>query len=1817
MAKSLQLSLVGDDSSLSDALNEVRDAAGQAKQALEEVKDEVQSIDQHMQNAAQAGERLEGKLDEIASSGALASRGVDSFSKEARGATIQSNVLNQSSEQLSGGLKGVGASGYVAAEGLDQAEEQAEEARNAMLSAAGATNVLSGSSGSAVPIQQMLQQSLDETADEADDAAGSMLRASGAAEILSLQSSALSINLGPFTVALRNITTQVPLLVASVGNLTSALAALGGVVGGVGIGGLGVAIGGAVAEVERIAGPMATMEEKMQAMSAIGKEFMSMMREAIAPLVEAEGAGDTFISLLEEIATITNVVAKDMAESFENGGLGEAMEIISDSMMANIEEISAAFTEMVDTLGPTFARGFQSILQALPGFIAFITDVFEDITEITGQISGSLLPFAREVMELGRNIADGLIPVLGTFFNIMTEVASVLNEGGGEAVATAAKIFGLLVAVNRLAGIVGSVILPLTSLGGSLISIAQDAERFGQAFFLAGSRFTAFASDAVSGFGRLATAFTGFLPMVDQSEGAFNVLSERLADADGETRKLSQSLSLAAGTFDEMVQSSSLVDAAQERIATSTRSAKRALSGYTGPITKAADGMKGYGVAVGSALRPVNLFESATNRLADGIEATDSLVGGLATRFGELGSKVVTPERRIRTKVVPELGGPRKVNEKVTGLEALREKGRNIAGEIESGFPATRQRISDTLDRFGSGVERAAISSMEAIGDAGDRFGNVVTNSIEGARKRFGPSIKKFGTEIRDAGANINSARKSITGPLYNFANALNQGFMFATDHKLDAGFLDGFITTLNTKSNTLGGAWENLRDTLIKPREFQSRTEEGTFGPNVTVTGFQSLKRKVSVGYDESVQSAKEGAAKLRDSVIDPVTFQPRGDDGTFQASKTVTGVEALKKKISDTRSSVVSSTSAMANEGADNLADMTAEMSEETDRTHSTLSDKWGRIKDSISTKLAPETTQIDMRQAEVLGMDTDSIDTEPVTVRTRLQLLRAGISKRVSGFVDSIKSATPSVEEIKSSVYGAGEALGGAFKTAVADAWSGVKRFGGGLIDGAQKVVQFAGRIKEIGPSLQGMADSLRAANGDFLRLSTYIELARGGISSLTGRLGTLKTAIMGTSVSGYNLGSSLQSIRSSARSTVAVTELQTESADELKSALSSSAKQAGATDLQLRQLGNGIEEIAEDGVVAASTSDELAEQLREVGVSAKLADSSVDGLNDEYAETSWRAGVTAKANSVLSGSFATVGASLSSVLLPALGALVASLAVLVLVGGAVTAVLASIGKSGQSAEEITRKLKGMFMDLVDAVLPLFLESAEFVIELVRSITAVFGELVQAGQDVAVALGLMEEPAESGAEGFQGFIDTVDGFVQAINPVIDAIGEFIRYTAGHMIVAIRNTADAFVGFINTLHAPTFMAAIKEGAKGIANAIGGIEGVMKGVVNIVGAFISGLVKLTAILAIVGTIAGIAALGVGGFATALWSAIAGLVTISAPISGTAAAIGALIVAVVAILEYLGVFDVILGVIGATVGIVMDIIMGLVGVIVSAGKALYNFLQIGTIISWFSSAWDALSAGISKVTNALGVVFGVFKKVFGVIKQMASGIVSLLIEKAINGLITGVNKAVSVVKNLINSFINLITRIPIVQKLITGLQKGFNFVKNVIGDLISAIVAFPAHITDAFNAVVKHIEGFVNTFVDAVNKIIDGYNSIPGVDDIGKLDSVELTKTGEAAAEAQKEAKSAAEEAAPEDATVTEEDTKSGFQTGMDMKNRDNQQASGGGTPSGIEYYEGDVNNEFRQQISADPEDKSQISRVAKDAMAEANSFSRRQQGGQ
>lgn len=550
MARLLEAIIEGEDTGLKDALEDVRDAAGEAAGALERVEESVSNIRDDAAATANSLDSVADNLEETTGASATAAKGLEEAGDEATGLTIRTESLSIAADEASDELNELGAS-------------------------AGAE---SGAASAAAAANRALAGSLDEVEDEADEATSSMARTASMAELLSLESSALSINVGAFTIALRNLTTQVPLLVASLGNLSTAMVGLHGAVGAIGLGGFAAALGGAVAEMERLAGEAASMQRKMQAMQAIGEEFLSMLREGIQPLVEMEGAAEVFKNLLEEIATTVRVFSEAIAESFENGPLATALDNISDAWMDSIDDIAAAIQEMVRVIGVPISEVIADAIRAFDNFIVFVTNITNDMMSIMGTAGESIGSFIRGLMRLGIAIGAGLAPVLHAFFDIVGDIADALlvtrteiqnfqntAEGAGttiqqaaeqlsgfriETIATAAKIIALLFAINRLAGIMGGVLQPLALMAGHIGEIAVTSKSMSEAFFRVSGRVVQGTSNMSRGFGRLATSMSALIPIADDNESNLSALADRMRENGGVTGMLRTRLSGLSDTLD-------------------------------------------------------------------------------------------------------------------------------------------------------------------------------------------------------------------------------------------------------------------------------------------------------------------------------------------------------------------------------------------------------------------------------------------------------------------------------------------------------------------------------------------------------------------------------------------------------------------------------------------------------------------------------------------------------------------------------------------------------------------------------------------------------------------------------------------------------------------------------------------------------------------------------------------------------------------------------------------------------------------------------------------------------------------------------------------------------------------------------------------------------------------------------------------------------------------------------------------------------------------------------------------------------------------
>jgi len=511
----LSAELVAAKNSLDDALDEVESAARRAKHSLSRVNDELGEMAGVNIGAAESTDRTGSELSDLA---------------------LSAGEVNIMLDQTSDKLKGVAASGTGASEAVDQTEEQAEEARNAFAGLTGTLAAVSGAFGLSAAASRKLAGDLDEIEEEADEMRNSLLAAAGASELLSLESSALSINIGFMTIALRNATTQVPALIGSLGNLVATLSAVGGAAIFAGTGLIGLIGAGVLQKTEQLAGDFQNMEDVMNALKAIGEEVGRTFLEALQPLREMEGAMQAFKSIVDTTAMAIQQMAHGFRRSFEAGeelfGLADFFGQLGQSLRENLPEIDAAFQTMMHNIGPIIADVLSFAMEKFDDFTAFASEVAHDMAAIFGGID--IDEFIENFILLGRQVGAGLVPVMNAFFGVMAELAGVINSLGTETIALLVQFAGMALIINSIIGRASALIVALAAIPRAMAGVIVRSRGLGKAFVNLRNKIKSAVLASEIGFTRMSNALDAVLPSVT----TVRLAQQRFAESFAKSRRL-------------------------------------------------------------------------------------------------------------------------------------------------------------------------------------------------------------------------------------------------------------------------------------------------------------------------------------------------------------------------------------------------------------------------------------------------------------------------------------------------------------------------------------------------------------------------------------------------------------------------------------------------------------------------------------------------------------------------------------------------------------------------------------------------------------------------------------------------------------------------------------------------------------------------------------------------------------------------------------------------------------------------------------------------------------------------------------------------------------------------------------------------------------------------------------------------------------------------------------------------------------------------------------------------------------------------------
>jgi len=324
---------------------------------------------------------------------------------------------------------------------------------------------------------------IDKMGDEATESAAEMGALASVASLMSLNTTALSINVGAFNIALSQLMTQVPILIALLGTLATVIMGVAGAAGLAAAGFAGIVAGGFIAELERVESQFDNIESKAEAMQAIMQSLTDAFFEAFQPLIEAGGEANAFFNVINGLLETVNLFSKAIADSMQFSGqqmrefieVGEGLGLIDDSMSdSEVDEQIMSLGEFFDEMGQIWQENVDDIVKATQIMSAFLLPVLADmieffvagfddmilfVTRFTNELAKlapvfqELLDFAVQLIDIGSTVLQGLLPVLVGVLAVGTQIASMLNNVEPQIIKNIAAIAALAVVTSRVIGI--------------------------------------------------------------------------------------------------------------------------------------------------------------------------------------------------------------------------------------------------------------------------------------------------------------------------------------------------------------------------------------------------------------------------------------------------------------------------------------------------------------------------------------------------------------------------------------------------------------------------------------------------------------------------------------------------------------------------------------------------------------------------------------------------------------------------------------------------------------------------------------------------------------------------------------------------------------------------------------------------------------------------------------------------------------------------------------------------------------------------------------------------------------------------------------------------------------------------------------------------------------------------------------------------------------------------------------------------------------------------------------------------------------------
>lgn len=424
-------------------------------------------------------------------------------------ATESLQVIAEATENISKAMGQIGAATQAAQSSMDEMQDELNQLALSSKVADQGLDSLSQSELKAAAAAKGLDVSVDQAGEELREFTRDASAATAASEALSISIGSLSFNFAAFTVALRDLATQVPVLVTTIGSLVSVLGGLTAAATAAGAAMSGLFVGGMVAMAEEIAAQSSEIEGTMQGMQEVMSSVGDLFRQAFEPLVDSE-AISFFKDAVTWMAEMINVFAQWVDQMFVGNAafeqfLSTAGEIVQSGFVEVLEAMAFAFR----TLRPELLAVLDALTSGLADAIVFFTEITDKMSNQVGDSVSEIIAFTEELIRLGSSALGGVMPIIVAFLTVVEEVSAALNALGQEGVAAIAMFIATAAAINKLANALAAGIGIGTRFAGTLDEIVANAGSLGGVVQGSASAMTTALGEALGGVENLGVALFG------------------------------------------------------------------------------------------------------------------------------------------------------------------------------------------------------------------------------------------------------------------------------------------------------------------------------------------------------------------------------------------------------------------------------------------------------------------------------------------------------------------------------------------------------------------------------------------------------------------------------------------------------------------------------------------------------------------------------------------------------------------------------------------------------------------------------------------------------------------------------------------------------------------------------------------------------------------------------------------------------------------------------------------------------------------------------------------------------------------------------------------------------------------------------------------------------------------------------------------------------------------------------------------------------------------------------------------------------------